>query len=41
MELVKPTGWVFVSLSGTDPRYVCFLSKVMVFVVVSLQESKL
>lgn len=22
MELVKPTGWVCLSLSGTDPRYV-------------------
>jgi anaphase-promoting complex subunit 10 len=26
VELVKPTGWVCLSLSGTDPRYVCFLS---------------
>ena len=22
MELVKPTGWLYLSLSGLDPRYV-------------------
>lgn len=33
MELVKPTGWVCLSLSGTDPRYVCFLSNYGVVVV--------
>lgn len=26
MELVKPTGWVYISLSGNDPRYVSGLS---------------
>lgn len=35
MELVKPTGWVCVSLSGTDPRYVlhyvCFYQIVVLW----------
>lgn len=36
MELVKPSGWVCVSMSGTDPRYVLHFQNYGFLLVVSL-----